>query len=292
MELPLIVLQAGDGSSAFSPDVKVQSTPTLIPSLRKITKLAAGNNHALALNSKGAVVSWGRGEQHELGRRLVERNKNNALLPREFGLAKGIVDIGSGSNHSFAVHQDGTVYSWGSNNYGQTGIPASAGEDNAVVLRPTVVESLKGHGKVTSIDGGNFHSVAVTDKGECLVWGRVDNHVLGIRPDSLPAEDIIPDVMGKPRILLAATQVPDLDAAHAAAGIEHSIFVTKDGKAYSCGFGDSYRTGQGDDADIPIATLIDNTAIRGKKIVWAGAGGQYSVLAGEDVPMVNGDSTN
>jgi hypothetical protein len=30
-------------------------------------------------------------------------------------------------------------------------------------------------------------------------------------------------------------------------------------------------------------------AIRGKRLVWAGAGGQYSMLAEEDMPMANGD---
>jgi regulator of chromosome condensation len=39
--------------------------------------------------------------------------------------------------------------------------------------------------------------------------------------------------------------------------------------------------------------VIDNTAIRGKKIIGAGAGGQYSVLFGiaEDAPT-NGVKTN
>lgn len=31
---------------------------------------------------------------------------------------------------------------------------------------------------------------------------------------------------------------------------------------------------------VPLATLIDNTAIRGKKVTWAAGGGQFSVLAG------------
>ncbi|KAI9790276.1 MAG: hypothetical protein M1816_005301 [Peltula sp. TS41687] len=282
--------RGSDGKPTFSAETKIQHRPILIPYLKKVTKIASGTNHAIALTSKGSVLSWGRGEQHELGRRIVERNKNNALVPREFGLSKGIVDIGSGSNHSFAVHENGTVYAWGSNNYGQTGIEAEAGEDNAAIIKPTVVDTLKGHGKITQIEGGNFHTVAVTDKGECLVFGRVDNHVLGVDPSTIPTDNAILDTQGRARIITHAIPVPGIEAAYAAAGIEHSLFVTKQGKVLSCGFSDSYRTGQGVDEDIRLATVIDNTAIRDKKIVWAGAGGQFSVLAGEDTPMVNGDN--
>lgn len=40
--------------------------------------------------------------------------------------------------------------------------------------------------------------------------------------------------------------------------------------------------------------MIDNTAIRGKKILAAGAGGQYSILVGaaSDAPKTNGVKTN
>lgn len=36
---------------------------------------------------------------------------------------------------------------------------------------------------------------------------------------------------------------------------------------------------------VKTATLIDNTAIHGKKITWAAGGGQFSMLAGPaDIP--------
>jgi regulator of chromosome condensation len=77
----------------------------------------------------------------------------------------------------------------------------------------------------------------------------------------------------------------------AAAGSDNNIAITTDGKAYSWGFSANYQTGQGTDEDIEVATLIDNTAVRGKHLTWAGCGGQYSILAGpaEDVVMVNGE---
>lgn len=66
-----------------------------------------------------------------------------------------------------------------------------------------------------------------------------------------------------------------------AAGFDNSFAVTGDGKAYSWGFSSNYQTGQGTIDDVEKPTLIDNTAIREKKIIAAGAGGQYSILLGK-----------
>lgn len=57
------------------------------------------------------------------------------------------------------------------------------------------------------------------------------------------------------------------------------LVVTKDGHAYSWGFSGNYQTGLGTTVDVIDATLIDNTAVRGKQLVYCGAGGQFGVLA-------------
>ena len=65
------------------------------------------------------------------------------------------------------------------------------------------------------------------------------------------------------------------------------LVVTKDGLAYSWGFSGNYQTGLGTTVDVIDATHIDNTAVRGKKLVYCGAGGQFGILGGihEDVEM-------
>ncbi|MCJ1430909.1 hypothetical protein MMC27_000259 [Xylographa pallens] len=281
--------RGNDGILGFSPkEPKLQARPVLIQDLKKVTKLVAGSNHVLALTSSGALFSWGAGEQNQLGRRIVERTRLGGLVPRQFGFAKGIVNMGAGAHHSFAIHKNGNVFGWGLNSYGETGINDHAGENEATILKPTVVKSLSAHGKIISIGGGNHHSVAVTEEGVCLTWGRIDALGTGLKIKDLPPDDVIFDDNGKARILSVATPIPDLDIAFAAAGSDHSIAVTKDGKAYSWGFSADYQTGLGKDDDVECATLIDNTAVRGKHLTWAGAGGQYSVLAGDAAVMTNG----
>lgn len=104
---------------------------------------------------------------------------------------------------------------------------------------------------------------------------------MGLDISKLPLDD--PDKViverGRPRILLQPTPLPISGCVYAAAGSDHNITVTSEGKAYSWGFNSNYQCGQGTEEDIPIATLINNTAVRNKRLSWAGAGGQYSMLA-------------
>lgn len=284
--------RSNEGIFGFDPTTLIQLRPKLIKGLSKITQLAAGANHVLALQNNGAVYCWGSGQQNQLGRRILERRATNSLVPMAIGTLKKIDYVGTGAYNSFAVKQNGDVYSWGLNNFGQTGIPKEFDESGNTkgndVHMPIVVKSLQGKGKVTCIQGGSHHTVAVTDKNELLVWGRIDGNQSGLKIQDLPEDDIVRDSAGHPRILVVPTQIPNIKAVTAAAGSDHCIAIDKDGKAWSWGFSTTFQTGQGTDEDIELATMIDNTAVRDKKLLWAGAGSQFSAVAGIDKPMVNG----
>ncbi|KIW67286.1 hypothetical protein PV04_06551 [Phialophora macrospora] len=284
--------RSNEGIFGFDPTTLIQLRPKLISGLSKIVQLATGANHVLALQKNGTVFCWGSGQQNQLGRRILERRATNSLVPMAIGTMKKIDYVGAGAYNSFAVKQTGEVYSWGLNNFGQTGIAKdfdesgnSKGND---VHMPILVKTLRGKGKVTCIQGGSHHTVAVTDKNELLVWGRIDGNQSGLKVKELPEEDIVRDSAGLPRILVVPTQVPNIQAVTAAAGSDHCIAIDKNGKAWSWGFSTTYQTGQGVDEDVELATMIDNTAVRDKKLLWAGAGSQFSVVAGIPQPQVNG----
>ncbi|KAK1962060.1 RCC1/BLIP-II [Colletotrichum sublineola] len=282
--------RSSDGILGFTDKIQIQKTPAYLPTLKNITALAAGSNHILALDDKGVVVAWGCGQQNQLGRRIIERNKLSSLIPQSMGIPKGKIDrIACGSYHSFALTKDGGVWAWGLNNFAETGIETGAGEDDAVVLRPTVVDSLKDY-KIKQIAGGEHHSLACTEDGKLLTWGRLDGHQVGIPVEELPEDRVIKDESNNPRILSKPTIVEDIaKCVYVAAGVDNNFAIDNKGEAHSWGFSANYQTGQGTTEDIETPTTIDNTAVRGKKLVFAGAGGQYSILGGvADVPKVNG----
>lgn len=287
--------RSNEGIFGFTHDTYIATRPMQIPDLKNITSIKAGANHALALDTKGAVFAWGSGQQNQLGRRVIERTKIEGLKPREFGLPKGkksIVSIETGGYHSFAISKTGDVYSWGLNNFGETGVMDNAGQDDAVILKPQVVEGLKGK-NVISIKGGGHHSICATEDGDCLVWGRLDGNQCGLSKDyinSLPEDATIKDERNQPRILTVPTKVPTIEgkAAVVTTCSDHNLVITEEGKAYSWGFSANYQTGQGTIDDVIEASLIDNTAVREKKLTGCTTGGQFSVLTAKATPLTNG----
>ncbi|KAF3761706.1 RCC1/BLIP-II, partial [Cryphonectria parasitica EP155] len=275
--------RCSDGILGFSKDTKIQWYPALLPEPTKVVAIATGSNHVMTLDNKGKIQTWGAAEQNQLGRRVVERDmKASALRPAGLNFKRGvkITKIACGSYHSFAIDGEGRVWAWGLNNFSQLGVEADAGEDDATLLQPTLVEALAGH-VVTGIVGGEHHSVAVTEDGKALAFGRIDGSQVGVPRDAFSQENCVYDGCGQPRILVvpAVLDIPGAVVC-ADAGTDTSLVVTREGKAYSWGFNSNYQCGVGETAgDVLVPTLINNSAVRDSSVVWAGAGGQFSMLA-------------
>ncbi len=277
--------------STYREGIKKQKTPIKIPELSNIKSLAAGGNHMLALDKSGNVWSWGDASQYQLGRVVTEKYRHNALKPTmQTGLHRNDTTyIAAGGYHSFAVDEQDRVWAWGLNNYGQTGVLRNAGEDNAVIVRPSLVRSLYGT-TIVDIQGGLHHSVACSDEGELFSWGRCDDGQAGVPRKDLPEEDVvggsillkpvtIPGKLSYPDIRLMRLIMSGITAQRVAVGIDNSFAIDADGKVYSWGFSLNYRTGQGTEETIDGATRIENTAVKDRVLSFAGCGGQFSVLA-------------
>jgi regulator of chromosome condensation len=253
----------------------------LIPNLSNITSLSVGADFALALDKDGTVYAWGNGAQNELGHRVFERHATASLLPSLAGLPrKKFRSIHAGSNHAFAVDKAGDTWAWGNNNYGQTGIKDGAGEANMGVCPPRKVPSLLGR-DVTAIATGLHHSLALTRAGDVLAWGRLDGAQIGLPLAALPLDDPHAVIRedGRAKALMEPAVVPVGPCLSIATGSDHNLAVSTDGHAFSWGFNVSYQCGQGPDTDdVAQATRVRAKDLEGRKVVWAGAGGQYSML--------------
>ncbi|AEO54645.1 hypothetical protein MYCTH_2297426 [Thermothelomyces thermophilus ATCC 42464] len=275
-----------DGKLSFTPTVRVQSLPVLIHQVENIIKICCGSNHVMALTADGFVYTWGRGTDGQLGRRfssrVVDWNKQG-LIPQKVAGLKDIVEIGSGSNHSFAVDRAGRLFGWGFNNAGQIGVVDDAGEyeseyDFAITVPvPSLVQSLEGLPRIKQITGGNFHSIAVTEDGRCLTWGRLYSFATGLKIDALPPQFVVLDSRGKPSFLSVPTAVPGFPASFVAAASEHSLAVTVDEKIYTWGLNLTKQIGHKQE-EVEVATPITHDSVADKRFVWVGAGAQFSML--------------
>ena len=264
----------------YQESINIQATPWKIPSFTKykVVQLAPGKDHILFLDEEGVVFAWGNGQQHQLGRRVLERFRLKTLDPRSFGL-KHIKYIASGENHCFAIRKDGTLISWGLNQFGQCGISEEI-EDGALVEVPKTVLVPEGL-KIKSISAGEHHSLVLSEEGDLYSFGRLDMCEVGIAKDKLD-EKAYKDEHGKMRSVPIPTKLQDVPKFKTmAAGSHHSLAVAQNGIAYSWGFGETYAVGLGPTGDdIEIPTRIKNTATQDHNIILVGCGGQFSISGG------------
>lgn len=282
------MVQSSDGKPGFYYDssgqlVELQPRPHLLPGLKDITRIACGANHALALDASGNIWAWGNGEQSQLGRRILQRRANLSFVPQRVEICRNNAKyISSGQYHSFAVDNRNNVWAWGLNSYGEA-IYIHGSEDSVNLPYPMKIPGLCGK-DVVMVDGGAHHSVAVTAGGECFVWGRIDGGQLGIDfgADQLADESLVlRDERNKPRICARPVAVTHIGkVSHVSCGTDHTVFINKDGKAYSAGFGSMGQLGLGDEDEVSVARMIEGKALRDRVLTWTGAGGQFSLVAG------------
>jgi alpha-tubulin suppressor-like RCC1 family protein len=85
------------------------------------------------------------------------------------------VAVSAGRRHSLAMTSNGTLYAWGSNTVGQIG-------DGTLVTKntPTRIFAVPLNTRqVTSIQAGQYHSLALTQDGMVLTWGYCNQGQLG-----------------------------------------------------------------------------------------------------------------
>ena len=158
--------QLGDGKTAQS-DVPVF---VKLPAETKMTAIAAGCYHSLAVTSTGQVLAWGDNAFGQLGNGSTTRSD----VPVTVKLPAGskVTAIAAGGYHSLAVTSTGQVLAWGDNAHGQLGDGSTTHSDVPVTVK------LRGT-QVTAVAAGNDHSLALTSTGQVLAWGDDDLGQLG-----------------------------------------------------------------------------------------------------------------
>ena len=141
---------------------EISLVPVQALGLTVATAVAAGDGHSLGLKNDGTVWAWGYNFYGQLGNGASGNGTNNSVPVLVTGLT-GVTAIAAGFDQCLAVKSDGTVWSWGHNNYGQLGDGTHT--DRAV---PVQVSGLTG---VLTVAGGKFHSLALKDDGTVWAWG-------------------------------------------------------------------------------------------------------------------------
>lgn len=138
-----------------------ETLPTPVGVTGEWVELAAGTDHVLALDASGGVWAWGRNDHGQLG----DGTHLPSLRPKPVPGLVGVTHIEAGGTHSLALrNSDDTLWVWGSNAFGQLGLPAAG----ASLATPTVLDGLTA---VVDVAAGTLHTLAVTADGALWSWG-------------------------------------------------------------------------------------------------------------------------
>jgi alpha-tubulin suppressor-like RCC1 family protein len=210
------VFECGYGSSYLGPTAP---SPRDV-GLTNCGKVAAGLNFSLVLREDGTVWAWGSNTHGEFGDGSVGGSRT---APGKVQGLSAVQSIKAGNYHGLALLANGTVAAWGSNEYGQCGLPAST----QPIAIPTIVPGVN---DVVAVGGGSLHSLAVRADGSLWYWGDVS----WIAP---PQQKVGPPLAGHPGV------------SQAAGGNQFTILQVGDGLR---AWGDNYHGELGNGANVGV----------------------------------------
>ncbi|EYU28619.1 hypothetical protein MIMGU_mgv1a024912mg [Erythranthe guttata] len=228
----------------------------------KITSVAAGGRHTLALSDVGQVWGWGYGGEGQLGlgsriktvatphlipctelsSKGIDNGATNAATEKGKTSASYIKTIACGGRHSVVITDAGVLLAFGWGQYGQCG----QGNTNDL-LRPTCVPSLMGT-QIAAVAAGLWHTICICADGRVRAFGGNQFGQLGLGTNSDQCELV-------PR-LLNASVLENKKAKVASSGARHSAVLTDDGKIFCWGWNKYGQLGLGDTVDRNIPSEV------------------------------------
>jgi len=126
----------------------------------------AGAGHIMAQRAEGTLWAWGRNDYGQFG----TGNWNNSNVPVQTSVQLGEwVKVVGGGSHTLALKSDGSLWAWGSNNYGALGNGTNTDSHSPVPVS----------GSWLDISAGSYHSLGIKTDGTLWGWGYNVNGQIG-----------------------------------------------------------------------------------------------------------------
>ena len=235
------------------------SSPVQVGSLSTWTQTACGAYQTLALQNNGSLYAWGYNAFGQLG----NNSTTNFSSPIQVGTLSVWSNIiqANGNNFSVAIQSNGSLWSWGQNNWSQLGQGNTVNYSSPVQIGTPVNQTL-----FTQVSCGyNYFSLGIQSPGTLWSWGGNSYGQLGVNTSGVNNTSS-PVRVGA---LNYWTQV--------AAGNSHWLAVQSPGTLWSCGYNgygqlgnNTSSTSQGASTPIQVGALTTWTQV---------AGGNYSSYA-------------
>ncbi|XP_022074626.2 probable E3 ubiquitin-protein ligase HERC4 [Acanthochromis polyacanthus] len=148
-------------------------SPQLVQTLSEIplVQVCAGGEQSFVLSVSGGLFSWGRNDCGQLG--LGDTTDRSTPTSVQCLNMKKTVHVSCGKDHTAILTKHGSVFTFGSGQFGQLGHNSTRNE-----VRPRLVAELWG-AKVTKIACGRNHTLVLTDTRKVYSFGCDDQGQLG-----------------------------------------------------------------------------------------------------------------
>ena len=220
----------------------------------KAQTLAAGREHSLFICNNGTVNAWGYNWGGQLGNGGNCPPCASSSVPVNVDSINGITAVDGGGYFSMALKNDGTLWTWGYNGFGQLGNGTSG--LYLASSSPVQINSMAG---AVRIDGGGSHSLVLKNDGTVWASGYNVDGELGNGTNT------------NSNIYVQVNFLTGVKAI--AAGGYHSLAV-KNGYVWSWGGNGvgqlGIGTGAGSNIPVPVQCIKDIIAV---------SAGQYNSLA-------------
>jgi alpha-tubulin suppressor-like RCC1 family protein len=140
------------------------STPKKVVGLSNAREVTAGLTNGYALRQDGTVWSWGHNIWGQLGNGWSsEWHYGGSAVPTPVVNLSNIKAIAAGNDSAYALREDGTVWSWGYNHFGQLGT-GTTNNSNVPVRVGTLTN-------IVAIAAGEQTAYALGADGTLYAWG-------------------------------------------------------------------------------------------------------------------------
>jgi len=164
-----------DGREVGTGSVSAVSQPRVVPLAEKVTQIASGNNHSLALSETGKVFAWGWNGHGQIGLGgYVDYEASwrysspvQVIIPG----GRAIKSISAGGYQSFAIASDNTIWGWGINE--SYSVLGTGGYSS--VYTPTLIRVPSGFIPIKLVTDGGRYTLVLGQSGNVIGWGRNGN---------------------------------------------------------------------------------------------------------------------
>jgi hypothetical protein len=233
---------------------------------KEIVAVSAGSHFSVALCSDGTLASWG---LNDPGGRLGNNDWRDSSVPvlvsTSGALAgKKVVSVSAGGFHTIALCSDGTLVTWGENEYGQLGNGGTNDSRTPVNITHSGVLSGK---TVTMVSAGSQHSLALCSDGTLAAWG--ENHA-GQLGNQSRTDSHVPIAVSRSGVLAGKT-IDSLSASE-----NNSLAYCSDGTMAIWGTNVDRQLGNGTnsyESTIPVA--VNTQGLSSGEFVVSAASGSF-----------------